>query len=64
MSLLPGTGMTSEALGVSVAPSFFHSCVSDGKTATMEDVQRFKVSYNTPSVHRLMVGAGGGLLTS
>lgn len=36
--------MTSEALGVSVAPSFFHSCVSDGKTATMEDVQRFKVS--------------------
>ncbi|XP_050680170.1 rho GTPase-activating protein 20 isoform X2 [Leptidea sinapis] len=37
-----GTGMTSEALGVSVAPSFFHSCVSDGKTATMEDVQRFK----------------------
>jgi hypothetical protein len=39
----PGTGMTSEALGVSVAPSFFHSCVSDGKTATMEDVQRFKV---------------------
>ncbi|XP_063548446.1 uncharacterized protein LOC134755767 isoform X3 [Cydia strobilella] len=39
-----GTGMTSEALGVSVAPSFFHSCVSDGKTATMEDVQRFKVA--------------------
>ncbi|KAI8437540.1 hypothetical protein MSG28_011841 [Choristoneura fumiferana] len=42
--LLFGTGMTSEALGVSVAPSFFHSCVSDGKTATMEDVQRFKVA--------------------
>lgn len=38
------TGMTSEALGVSVAPSFFHSCVSDGKTARMEDVLRFKVS--------------------
>lgn len=37
------TGMTSEALGVSVAPSFFHSCVSDGKTAKMEDVLRFKV---------------------
>jgi len=35
------TGMTSEALGVSVAPSFFHSC-STGKTAKMEDVQRFK----------------------
>lgn len=38
-----GTGMTSEALGVSVAPSFFQSCVSDGKTARMEDVLRFKV---------------------
>ncbi|CAG9822582.1 unnamed protein product [Phaedon cochleariae] len=39
-----GTRMTSEALGVSVAPSFFHSCVSDGKTATMEDVTKFKVA--------------------
>ncbi|XP_058463118.1 uncharacterized protein LOC131437650 isoform X3 [Malaya genurostris] len=39
-----GTGMTSEALGVSVAPSFFQSCVSDGKTARMEDVMRFKVA--------------------
>ncbi|KAG5871231.1 hypothetical protein JTB14_001166 [Gonioctena quinquepunctata] len=39
-----GTGMTSEALGVSVAPSFFHSCVSDGKTARMEDVMKFKVA--------------------
>lgn len=38
-----GTGMTSEALGVSVAPSFFQSCVSDGKTAKMEDVLRYKV---------------------
>ncbi|XP_075159545.1 rho GTPase activating protein at 71E isoform X4 [Haematobia irritans] len=39
-----GTGMTSEALGVSVAPSFFQSCVSDGKTARMEDVLKFKVA--------------------
>ncbi|XP_011201921.2 uncharacterized protein LOC105225243 isoform X1 [Bactrocera dorsalis] len=38
------TGMTSEALGVSVAPSFFQSCVSDGKTARMEDVLKFKVA--------------------
>jgi len=38
------TGMTSEALGVSVAPSFFQSCVSDGKQAKMEDVMRFKVT--------------------
>lgn len=37
------TGMTSEALGVSVAPSFFQSCVADGKTARMEDVIRYKV---------------------
>ncbi|CAH0560789.1 unnamed protein product [Brassicogethes aeneus] len=39
-----GTGMTSEALGVSVAPSFFHTCVTDGKTAKMEDVMKFKVA--------------------
>lgn len=38
-----GTGMSSEALGVSVAPSFFQTCVSDGKIAKMEDVMRFKV---------------------
>ena len=37
------TGMTAEALGVSVAPSFFHTCVAAGKTAKMEDVERFKV---------------------
>lgn len=41
-----GTGMTSEALGVSVAPSFLHSCVADGKAAKMEDVMRFKVSHS------------------
>ncbi|CAB3370560.1 Hypothetical predicted protein [Cloeon dipterum] len=38
------TGMSSEALGVSVAPSFFQSCVSDGKQARMEDVLRYKVA--------------------
>uniref|UniRef100_A0A6A7FXG9 Rho GTPase-activating protein 20 n=2 Tax=Hirondellea gigas TaxID=1518452 RepID=A0A6A7FXG9_9CRUS len=38
------TGMTSEALGVSVAPSFFRSCVAHGKTASMDDVLRFKVA--------------------
>ncbi|XP_014471661.1 PREDICTED: uncharacterized protein LOC106742857 isoform X2 [Dinoponera quadriceps] len=43
-SELAHTGMSSEALGVSVAPSFFQSCVSDGKTAKMEDVLRFKVA--------------------
>lgn len=34
--------MTAQALGVSVAPSFFHTCVAAGKTARMEDVERFK----------------------
>lgn len=38
------TGMTAEALGVSVAPSFFRSCVSAGKVARMEDVVRFKAA--------------------
>lgn len=39
------TGMTSEAISISVAPSFFQSCVSEGnKFAKIEDVQRFKVS--------------------
>lgn len=37
------TGMSSEALGISVAPSFFHSCISD-KAAKMEDLHRLKVS--------------------
>lgn len=41
------TGMTSEALGISVAPSFFHSCITHGcKTAKMEDLHRYKVSLN------------------
>lgn len=43
-----GTGMSSEAIGVSVAPSFFQSCVSDGKTARMEDVLRYKVGNIAP----------------
>ncbi|XP_077530835.1 rho GTPase-activating protein 20-like [Haemaphysalis longicornis] len=36
------TGMTAEALGVSVAPSFFRSCT--GKVARMEDVARFRAA--------------------
>ena len=39
--------MTAEALGVSVAPSFFHTCVAAGKTAKMEDVEKFKVQKTT-----------------
>lgn len=41
-SVVNETNMTAQALGVSVAPSFFHTCVSAGKTARMEDVERFK----------------------
>ena len=44
--LIKITFFTAEALGVSVAPSFFHTCVSTGKTAKMEDVERFKVSFS------------------
>lgn len=51
-----GTGMSSEALGVSVAPSFFQSCVSDGKTARMEDVLRYKVRFQmTQLISPIMV---------
>jgi len=38
------TGMTAEALGVSVAPSFFHTCVSEGKIARPEEVNKFKLA--------------------
>lgn len=39
------TGMTAEALGVSVAPSFFHTCVSEGsKIAKPDEVQKFKLA--------------------
>ena len=38
------TGMNAEALGISVAPSFFHTCVSEGKIAKPDEVQKFKVS--------------------
>ena len=44
-SVVNETNMTAQALGVSVAPSFFHTCVAagSGKVARMEDVERFKV---------------------
>ena len=41
------TGMTAEALGVSVAPSFFHTCCLEGKIAKPEEVQKFKVNLIT-----------------
>uniref|UniRef100_A0A1I7W5N1 Rho-GAP domain-containing protein n=1 Tax=Loa loa TaxID=7209 RepID=A0A1I7W5N1_LOALO len=39
-----GSRMTTEALGISVAPSLFHSCIHDGQRAKMEDVVRFKIA--------------------
>uniref|UniRef100_A0A915Q5C6 Rho-GAP domain-containing protein n=1 Tax=Setaria digitata TaxID=48799 RepID=A0A915Q5C6_9BILA len=39
-----GSRMTAEALGISVAPSLFHSCIHDGQRAKIEDVIRFKIA--------------------
>lgn len=45
--------MNAEALGVSVAPSFFRSCDGINKTARMEDIIKFKVSsHRCPTLHR------------
>merc|ERR1719270_2111315 len=41
-SVVNETNMSAQALGVSVAPSFFHTCVAAGKVAKMEDIERFK----------------------
>lgn len=39
-----GTRMTPEAIGISVAPSLFHTCIHDGQRAKLEDVLRFKIA--------------------
>uniref|UniRef100_A0A0M3I002 Rho-GAP domain-containing protein n=1 Tax=Ascaris lumbricoides TaxID=6252 RepID=A0A0M3I002_ASCLU len=39
-----GTKMTPDAIGISVAPSLFHTCIHDGQRAKMEDVMRFKIA--------------------
>merc|ERR1719356_1233925 len=41
--------MSAQALGVSVAPSFFHTCVAAGKVAKMEDIERFKLATRAVS---------------
>lgn len=38
------SGMSADALGVSIAPSFFMSCMSNGKQAKLEDIQRYKMA--------------------
>ncbi|GMR36512.1 hypothetical protein PMAYCL1PPCAC_06707 [Pristionchus mayeri] len=44
-----GTKMSGEAIGVSVAPSLFHSCILDGNKARLEDVQRYKLASQVVS---------------
>ena len=39
-----------------MAPSFFHTCVAAGKTARMEDVERFKVSVEGEEQQSLDMG--------
>uniref|UniRef100_A0A914LNV6 Rho-GAP domain-containing protein n=1 Tax=Meloidogyne incognita TaxID=6306 RepID=A0A914LNV6_MELIC len=39
-----GTRMTPEAIGISVAPSLFHTCIHDGQRAKLDDILRFKIA--------------------
>merc|ERR1719348_536151 len=48
-SVVNETNMSAQALGVSVAPSFFHTCVAAGKVAKMEDIERFKLATRAVS---------------
>ncbi|CAD5213868.1 unnamed protein product [Bursaphelenchus xylophilus] len=38
------TRMSADAIGISVAPSLFHTCIHDGQRAKLEDVMRFKLA--------------------
>ncbi|KAF1765895.1 hypothetical protein GCK72_005848 [Caenorhabditis remanei] len=40
------TAMNPNAIAISVAPSLFHTCIHDGRTARVEDLQRFKLASN------------------
>lgn len=44
-----GTKMTPEAIGISVAPFLFHSCIHEGSKVKLEDVQSFKVASQVVS---------------
>ncbi|KRZ57662.1 hypothetical protein T02_8612, partial [Trichinella nativa] len=39
-----GTRMNPEVIGLSVAPSLFHTCIHDGQRARVEDVIRFRMA--------------------
>ncbi|CAJ0559397.1 unnamed protein product, partial [Mesorhabditis spiculigera] len=41
--------MTPEAIGISVAPSLFHSCIHEGQKVKVEDVERFKLASQVVS---------------
>uniref|UniRef100_A0A914DGF2 Rho-GAP domain-containing protein n=1 Tax=Acrobeloides nanus TaxID=290746 RepID=A0A914DGF2_9BILA len=51
-----GTRMTPEAIGISVAPSLFHTCIHDGEKAKLEDVMRFKMASQV--VSKIIQGFG------
>ncbi|VDP25533.1 unnamed protein product [Soboliphyme baturini] len=44
------TRMTPEAIGLSVAPSLFHTCIHDGHRARIEDVVRFRMASKVVTV--------------
>ncbi|KAI1703857.1 rhoGAP domain-containing protein [Ditylenchus destructor] len=50
------TRMTPDAVGISVAPSLFHTCMTDGQRAKLEDVMRFKMASQV--IARIIEGFG------
>ena len=51
-----GTRMTPDAIGISVAPSLFHTCIHDGQRAKLEDVMRFKLASQV--ISKIIQGFG------
>jgi hypothetical protein len=51
-----GTRMTPEAIGISVAPSLFHTCMNDNQRAKLEDVMRFKLASQV--ISKIIQGFG------
>uniref|UniRef100_A0A915DMV1 Rho-GAP domain-containing protein n=1 Tax=Ditylenchus dipsaci TaxID=166011 RepID=A0A915DMV1_9BILA len=50
------TRMTPDAVGISVAPSLFHTCIHDGQRAKLEDVMRFKMASQV--ISKIIQGFG------
>uniref|UniRef100_A0A7E4V6A2 Rho-GAP domain-containing protein n=1 Tax=Panagrellus redivivus TaxID=6233 RepID=A0A7E4V6A2_PANRE len=51
-----GTRMTPDAIGISVAPSLFHTCIHEGQRAKLEDVMRFKLASQV--ISKIIQGFG------